>query len=98
MFFSDHDQGHPYLIDTIEHEGEWWLVASWLEPNEGGELIPGRLVRLSGLQYQEETAGDYRFLLNNSIPKSVFDGEEHTGYVTLNYPGLSDIQGPSSVN
>ena len=71
MFFSDHDQGQSYLIDTIRHEGAWWLVASWLQSNDTGDKYPGRLIRLSGLRYQEVDSEPYRFLLNNSLKRTI---------------------------
>ena len=98
LFFSDHDQGHPYLIDTILHEGSWWLVASWLQAHATGERVPERLVRLSGLQYQEVEGQPYRFLLNNSIPKAVLDGKEQGEYVVAAYPTLAQIPGPKSTH
>ena len=76
LFFSDHDQGQSYLIDTIWHEGHWWLVGSWLAPHDGGQRLPERLVRLTGLRYEEVKNQPFRFLLNNAIPKSVLDGAE----------------------
>lgn len=98
LFFSGHDEGHPYLVDTIFYEKQWWLVASWIEAQNKSEKIPERLVRLTGLRYQEVDGKEYRFLLNNAIPKSVFDGKEQEGYVIANYPVLEHIQGPKSVH
>lgn len=77
LFFANYDEGYPHLVDTIHHDGFWWLVASWLESNDTGSRVPERLVRLSGLRYQEADEQPYRFLLNEAIPKSVFDGEPH---------------------
>ncbi len=88
LFFEDHDQGFPYLIDTIQYEEGWWLVGSWLVHNATQERIPERLVRLTGLRFQEVHGQPYRFLLNNSLPKSVLDGEERDGYVVATYPAL----------
>ena len=96
LFFSGYDEGTPYLIDTIFYENAWWLVASWIESNNKSEKIPERLVQLTGLRYQEVHEGNHRFVLNNSIPKSVFDGKEQEGYVVANYPVLSHIQASSS--
>jgi hypothetical protein len=96
LFFSDHDQGHPYLIDTIEHEGALWLVGSWIESHATGKRTPGRLVRLTGLPYQEVEGEAYRFLLNNSIPKAVLDGKEQGEYVVATHPALAHIPGPDS--
>jgi hypothetical protein len=90
LFFSDHDQGHPHLVDTIFHEGAWWLVASWLQANATGERTPERLVRLTGLRHEEVAGQPYRFLLNSPIPKSVFDGQAQAGYVAATFPLFGD--------
>lgn len=94
LFFQGYDEGHSYLIDTIYFEEEWWLVGDWLQSNDTGEKFPATMVRLSGLQFQEVNKERYRFLLNNSLPKSLLNGEPHEGYVTRKYPMASDILGP----
>ncbi len=97
LFFSGYDEGHSYLIDTIFYEGEWWLVPNWL--GKGNERkIPVRLIRLTGLKYQEVNDEGYRFLLNNAIPKSVMDGQPQEGYVIRDYPAVEESKGPSSVH
>jgi hypothetical protein len=53
---------------------------------------------VSGLRYQEVADKPYRFLLNNAIPKSVFDGKEQEGYVIADYPVLESIQGSSTAH
>ena len=98
LFFSGHDEGHPYLIDTIRHEGSLWLVGSWLESNDTGEKIPERIVRLSGLRFQEVENQPYQFLLNNALPKSVLDGQEQEGYVIAIHPDALNLKGPDSVH
>ena len=96
LFFQGHDEGHEYLIDTIFYENEWWLVGNWLQSNDTGEKFPGTIVRLTGLQYQEVNVERYKFLLNNSLPKSVLNGEPQKGYVIKNYPMASDMPGPKT--
>lgn len=95
LFFSDHDQGSPYLIDTIESEGQWWLVGSWLQSNATGERTPERIVLLNTLRYQEVEEETHRFVLNNAIPKSVLEGEAQEGYVVATYQVLDDTQAPT---
>ncbi len=96
LFFSDYDQGSPYLIDTILHEGRWWLVGSWLEQIATGERIPERLVLLDGqrIRYQEVQGEPYRFVLSNSLPRGVLAGTEQDGYVVATYQALARTQGP----
>lgn len=99
LFFSGHDEGHPYLIDTISHQGAWWLVVSWLQSNATAGKIPEKLVRLEGLQFQEVENQPYRFLLNNALPKSVLDGTPQDGYVLAVHPdSLSQTQAHSSIH
>jgi hypothetical protein len=98
LFFEGYDEGHSYLVDTIFFENQWWLVATWLSSNTKSEKIPERLIRLSGLRYQEVDGKPYRFLLTNAIPKSVFDGREQEGYVIADYPVLESIQGSSTAH
>jgi hypothetical protein len=94
LFFSDFDQGHEYLIDTIHHDGAWWLVGSWLQDNATGARVPERLVRLTGLPHQEMTGQPFRFVLSNSISKSVLEGQEQDGFVILMLPVPADTQAP----
>lgn len=97
LFFAGHDEGHPYLVDAIEHEGGWWLVASWLKSHATQEKIPERLVRLTGLPHREVEGLPYRFVLSNAIPKDVFDGTAQDGYVLATHPAaISHTQGPRS--
>lgn len=96
LFFEGFDEGSPYLIDTIYVEGCWWLVRSWFAMNAKGEQVPERLVRLTGLPYQVVSGQRHRFLLNNSLPKSVFDGEARDGYVVANYQALARSPAPKT--
>lgn len=99
LFFSGHDEGHPYLVDTISYQGVWWLVASWLQSNVTAEKIPENLIRLTGLQFQEVESQPYRFLLNNALPKSVFDGMPQGGYVLAVHPdSISKTQAIGSIH
>jgi len=86
VFLGDH--GKPQFIDTIWHEGHWWLVATWLQHHTTGHRIPERIIQMDGmvLRFQEVQNPDYRFLVNNSIPISVFDGEPQTEYVVSTHP------------
>lgn len=94
LFFEDFDPGNPYLIDTISLGGQWWLVATWLQSNTTGERTPERLVRLTGLRFEEAHGQPYRFRLHNSVPKSVFDGRAQAGFVVATYQALSQSPPP----
>lgn len=94
LFFEGFDEGSAYLIDTIFLAGAWWLVGSWLVANATGERVPERLVRLTGLPHEEVSGQRHRFLLTNSLPKSVLDGEARDGYVAASYQALARSQPP----
>jgi hypothetical protein len=96
LFFEDHDQGARYLVDTIHHDGRWWLVGTWLEGLTTGRRTPEWPVLLSTLRHQEIEGQDFRFLLNNSIPKAVLAGEARDGYVVVRYRTLDDSPAPKS--
>lgn len=89
LFFEGFEEGVPHLIDTIFVAGAWWLVGSWLVANATGERVPERLVRLTGLRHERASGQRWRFVLNNSLPKSVLDGEARSGYVVANYQALA---------
>lgn len=95
LFFEGFDEGSPYLIDTIFVAGAWWLVGSWLAANATGERVPERLVRLTGLAHEEVVGQRHRFLLHNSLPKSVLDGQARSGYVVASYQALAHSPAPS---
>jgi hypothetical protein len=86
----------PYLIDTIFHQGFWWLVATWAAPHAGGARVPEVLVRLTGLSHEEVEGKPYRFFLHNPIPKAVLEGKEQAGYVVAWNQALVRSPAPST--
>lgn len=101
LFIDGHDDGSPFLMDTIWHEGHWWLVTSWLEHQVTRHRIPERIIQLDGttVRFQEVMNQPYRFFLNNALPKSVLDGTPQIGYVAAIHPlAISDSQGPKSIH
>lgn len=93
--FSEFDEGFLQRVDTIWYKDAWWLVATAFEDPSTGRKIPDRLVRLTGLPFQEVNELGYRFFLGTAIPISVFEGQPCEGYVVEYYPALSDIQEPT---
>ena len=89
--FSGFDEGYFHLVDTVWHDGAWWLVATKLKDPSTGHEVPERIVRLTGLRYQEAQGQPYRFVLNSAVPISVFEGTPHDKYVVAYFPALSDI-------
>lgn len=96
LFFSDFDQGNPYLIDTIQIDGVWWLVGSWIVPHGAEGRTPEIIVRLTGLRFDEVFDPRYRFLLQNSIPKAALEGQAQDGLVVARYPALAHIRAPNA--
>ena len=82
--FTD-DDPYPVLIDTFFHEEAWWLVVSWMANYEGGVRAPERLVRLSGLPFEEVKGKPYRFLLGKVLPRVVLDGKPQAGFIVKKY-------------
>lgn len=94
-FFSDYEQGSAHLINTIFHQGRWWLVGTWLGSTTTGDRVPETLVLLDALDHQEIEGKPYRFVLNNEIPRAVLRGETRKGYVVATYQVLDDTPGPT---
>lgn len=81
------DDGKIWKIDTIEHEGELWLVPEWLEVTYPAGQLPKRAIRLTGLDYEDCPNPDADYFLKSPIPKAVLFGptppEEATGFVVV---------------
>lgn len=65
-----------YEMDTIEHEGQMWLVPEWIDIPRKGWSRPARIVCLSLLPHS--VMGPQfrcRYAVQNPIPKSVLNGQ-----------------------
>jgi hypothetical protein len=85
--------GELWKCDVIEHEGDLWLVPTWLENKDEGWMTPARIVRLTGLQFQTTAEGSWMgdYVLNEPIPKSLFEGrppEQGEKYVVVERPDI----------
>ncbi len=47
------DDGQTYLIDTIEREGDLWLVPKWLDTPYSSMHKPARIIRLPKERLQD---------------------------------------------
>jgi len=64
-----------YAIDTIEHEGELWLVPEWIGGTPaGGYSMPVRIIRVPLLQ-DAGPAVSADYIVSYPLPKDVLDGE-----------------------
>lgn len=64
-----------YAIDTIEYEGDLWLVPEWIDgtPSEGYSK-PVRIIRMPLLQ-EAGPAVSADYVVSYPLPKGVLDGE-----------------------
>jgi len=80
-----------HTMDTIEYEGQFWLVPEWLSRQELEFEIPMRIVCLSTLPHQK-SSGAVNFVLNVPIPKAVLDGhvppELAGAYIVIERPDI----------
>jgi hypothetical protein len=79
------DDGKMLLIDTIEHEGDLWLVPEWLATTFPKMHKPARIIRLpkEGLQdlgHDFLGSGIHARKLDGPIPKAVVDGTSQSGW------------------
>jgi hypothetical protein len=63
-----------YKSDVIEHDGLFWLVPEWLDLPAQGVTMPRRIVSLATMAHQRHEGADPEFVVNNPIPKAVFEG------------------------
>ena len=80
-FFTDVADGIIWKCDTIEYKGHFWLVPNWLEAPALGKMRPVRIVLLDLFQKQDlrnETDPQADFVMNQGIPKAVFEGQIQT--------------------
>ena len=73
--FTDAHLGKIMRCDTIELDDNFWLVPEWRENTDTGKMKAARIILLSSLPHQKADAGIFGdFVLNEPIPKCVFDG------------------------
>jgi hypothetical protein len=74
------DDGKTYLIDTIQYQGEFWLVPKWIATTSPTVRKPARIIRLPMERVQDLghdfLGSDVRARkLDGLVPKAVLDGE-----------------------
>lgn len=79
------------MMDVIEHQGGFWLVPEWLDNRAQQVTMPVRIVSLETLPHQR-TRGRPEFVVNDPVPKYVFDGhvppEQATKYIVVERPDI----------
>jgi len=74
LSLEDDMTGTIYLMDTIQHEGRFWLVPQWLEAPSQGWRKPARIICLDLLPHQTMSSHKADFLLNQPLPRCAYDG------------------------
>lgn len=72
-------EGGLFLIDTIEYEGELWLVPEWTDNPTTKRSKPVRIICLTYLPVVPAPDGSGNFRLGGTLPKSVLDGHAPPG-------------------
>lgn len=96
VYFSGEPEaarGNLWLVDTIEHEGELWLVPGWLEAPHEGWKSPKRIICLSRMQHQATPEHPrYQFATREPLPTSVYEGlaqsSEEAGFLVVEAPNI----------
>jgi hypothetical protein len=60
---------------SIEYDKKLWLVPFWLDQQALRRLRPVRLIRLDSLLYEPDQSLLADFVLNETLPKFLFDPE-----------------------
>jgi hypothetical protein len=79
-------------MDTIEYQGEYWLVPCWLEALWDGWRMPAKIVCLSKLRHVQTPGGLGDFKLLDALePSTLTDPVEKlqaNGYVVRERPDI----------
>lgn len=84
------DDGSIYTCDTIEHEGNLWLVPEWRADSATGIERPSRIIGLHGLPLQKpgpNYQGD--FLLPIPLSRATLAGSTAQGLVVIEAPDIA---------
>jgi hypothetical protein len=80
------------LMDVIEYRNEFWLVPEWLDNQTQKLTKPLRIISLRTLPYQRTPGKTPEFVINDPVPKYVFDGQvppqEAGKYVVIEDPDI----------
>lgn len=69
-----HEDGNAFLhVDTVEHEGQWWLVPRWLIQAGTGSRQPERMIAISQFKYQKSIFPGCYWAITQQLPRFLFD-------------------------
>jgi hypothetical protein len=63
-------EGSLHKVDTIEHEGGFWLVPHWLDMPAQGVTMPNRIIRLASIPHAPMGPN---FVIDGTLPKELFE-------------------------
>lgn len=66
----------PIICDVLGHKGAIWLVPQWLNNHATGKSKPARIIGLDFFPHQKMEFLGCQYLLNQPMPRAVFDGRE----------------------
>lgn len=88
-----------FSIDTIEHEGSYWIVLSWTEYPAIAKRTPGQALRLPKHAFQRPENMVFDLVLNTELPKAALDGQSIPPYEHAALPHLFfDMPQKASLN
>lgn len=86
------------FMDVIEHKDSFWLVPEWLDNSARTVCRPTRIISLARLRHHQTPGGNPEFLVEDPIPKYVFNGqippEQADMYGVVEYPEIDIPVGP----
>ena len=89
---DENTKGTIYKMDTIEHEGQYWLVPEWSDSQSQTWTMPTRIILLDTLAHQKSDGKQWDFVLNDPIPKAVVyvetEPEPDIEYVVVERPDI----------
>lgn len=67
------------IMDVIRHEERFWLVPDWWQSTSAGWRMPDRIVAIDSMAHDHVPQNkDWQFLINNPVPKLVFEAAHHS--------------------
>ena len=75
--------GNIELMDTIFHEGKYWLIPDWQLSVDDKYIRPLRIICLSTIEHRDVGAPNYRFAIARQLPKGVLLGHPPLGQEKL---------------
>ncbi len=86
------------LVDTVEHQGMFWLVPHWRELPNTQWMTPARIIALASLGHVQDLGPSHqghRFVVNGPVPRELFDptipNQLRDRYIIVDEPDLKSL-------